>query len=389
MTDTLEISSGPYDEEVAQVGSPDYDKRSRAETKAFIAQLRRVFGQEPEGARLKVKSSPHDFGSYREVVCDFSNSAGSKYCYEIEGNTPAEWDAEARTELAVAGFGEPVAPPIPENQTPQALKDLINSMPGGTVLAYQDEEPEGSLHLGHFDRHTKGPYEPTDFFLPDLLEGSDYSGGSYTLANKKVFLDNYGEIPGVHEVYGSHGTYGVAIKLATLADSTEIQETLAGLTDYPVINDEAVSEVEMEAENEAWSNWAEGDFKKALTKRLGDELSEALDTVDPDNALDLVPEDLAETAIADLNKDKLYDLFREAMDTSNTYWEHEEGNNATVDIDRVVKAVDGLDVMSYQILRQELPAELSLGLTAPVPSAQMKLPGLGERKRKQPRRRRR
>jgi len=67
MRDSLSIGSSPANEDCAQVGSDDYNKRARAETRAFVHQLRRVFGTEPEGARLKVKPNQHDFGTYLEV----------------------------------------------------------------------------------------------------------------------------------------------------------------------------------------------------------------------------------------------------------------------------------------------------------------------------------
>lgn len=103
MTDYITIGSSPTEEDCAQVGSPDYQERSRNECKAFIAQLARVFGLPPEGARLTAKSFPHDFGSYREVVCyyDEEKPESAVYAFKLESNTPEKWDEEARTELGL------------------------------------------------------------------------------------------------------------------------------------------------------------------------------------------------------------------------------------------------------------------------------------------------
>lgn len=101
MRDYITIGSTPCDEPCAQVGSADYHARARREMRAFIGQLRRVFGPEPEGAHLAVKSFPHDFGTYHEVVCyfDTDHPDSAKYALKIEAETPWEWDDQARREV--------------------------------------------------------------------------------------------------------------------------------------------------------------------------------------------------------------------------------------------------------------------------------------------------
>ena len=73
MIDLLNIGSAPWAENCAQVGTEDYQQRSRRECEAFRNQLRRVVGPEPAGAALVIKSFPHDFGSYLEVCCHYSD----------------------------------------------------------------------------------------------------------------------------------------------------------------------------------------------------------------------------------------------------------------------------------------------------------------------------
>lgn len=93
----------PPMESCAQVGSREYDyhDRARKEARAFINQLRRIFGCEPEGARLSVKSHPHDFGSYITVVVYFDpdNAKARAYANRCDEETPHEWDAVAKQEL--------------------------------------------------------------------------------------------------------------------------------------------------------------------------------------------------------------------------------------------------------------------------------------------------
>ena len=67
----------------------------RAECKRYIELIRQVCGEEPEGARLAIKSNPHDFGTYLDVVCwyDDDNEEAADYAWGLESMAPATWDA--------------------------------------------------------------------------------------------------------------------------------------------------------------------------------------------------------------------------------------------------------------------------------------------------------
>lgn len=99
--DYINIGPSPCGEDCAQLGSDNYGERARRECNAFREQLRRQFGPEPGSARLAVKSFPHDFGSYYEVVCyyDDSDETGMDYAFRLESETPENWDDIARAEL--------------------------------------------------------------------------------------------------------------------------------------------------------------------------------------------------------------------------------------------------------------------------------------------------
>jgi hypothetical protein len=95
MRDYLTLGPAPCDEDCAQVGQPDYHERARHECKRFIDLIRRTLGPEPDGARLAIKSFPHDFGNYTEVVCYFDSEieAAVVYAYRCESDAPATWEA--------------------------------------------------------------------------------------------------------------------------------------------------------------------------------------------------------------------------------------------------------------------------------------------------------
>lgn len=94
MRNYLCIGSTPLDEPCAQVGTPDYYPKTRAECRRFITLLRRVFGPEPAGATLQMKAFDHDFGTYHEVVCwyDTDIQESMDYAFRCEDETPATWE---------------------------------------------------------------------------------------------------------------------------------------------------------------------------------------------------------------------------------------------------------------------------------------------------------
>jgi hypothetical protein len=99
MRDYISIGSTPCEEPCAQVGQPDYRKKALAECHRFIELLRKTFGPEPEGAELRVKAFPHDFGTYYEVVCYFTPDlrASVEYALRCESEMPATWEEESKS----------------------------------------------------------------------------------------------------------------------------------------------------------------------------------------------------------------------------------------------------------------------------------------------------
>lgn len=99
--DYITIGSSPAGEDCAQVGTDNYTEQARRECNAYREQLLRQFGKEPGSARLAVKSFPHDFGSYLEVVCyyDDRDEAAMEYAFRLESECPERWDDEARAAL--------------------------------------------------------------------------------------------------------------------------------------------------------------------------------------------------------------------------------------------------------------------------------------------------
>ena len=94
MRNFVTLGTTPCDEPCACVDEPDYHVTALSECLRFILLLRETFGVEPEGAWLSVKSFPHDFGTYHDVVCYFNTdiSESMDYALRCEDEAPATWE---------------------------------------------------------------------------------------------------------------------------------------------------------------------------------------------------------------------------------------------------------------------------------------------------------
>lgn len=85
----------PYEESCAQVGAIYYDYTSRAkhECRLFIEAIRAKLGAEPDGAVLRVKANPHDWGTHYSVRCYYETDKPDAvdYAFKCESDAPATW----------------------------------------------------------------------------------------------------------------------------------------------------------------------------------------------------------------------------------------------------------------------------------------------------------
>lgn len=98
--DYIEIGGSPSGEDCVQVSRhSDYLPAMRAECKRFKEMLEKRFPV-PSSLEGKVwfsiKSNPHDFGSYLEVVVkyDMEDEQASEFALFVESNTPETWSDE-------------------------------------------------------------------------------------------------------------------------------------------------------------------------------------------------------------------------------------------------------------------------------------------------------
>lgn len=177
--------------------------------------------------------------------------------------------------------------------------------------------PKRNERLSYRDfERTNNKGNPKDLWiLPELLSGSDYSNGDVvTLSNHHVFLEEHGKWTGIHDVYGGHGTYAVAIRSDVLTRHPEVQDTLDELEQYPVIDEDHLSQLEIKLQDEAWNNYVQNDLIRKIQKS-----DPRLENVDPET----------------LNWTHLCGI---AMQETNTEW-ISESTSPYLDLDRITPNV--------------------------------------------------
>jgi hypothetical protein len=212
--------------------------------------------------------------------------------------------------------------------------------------SYKAYDPAEDLYYGDLQPGDRSALEDElRFIVPGYLSGSDYSGGSVEVSNHRLFLEEFGGLEGVHNVYGGYGTYGAAIRLdvwragadrsvcawfgadeetATCDEDGacihQMRAWLDELESYPVADEDDLCRVEMEAQDEAWDSWAESDFARAIR--------------------DGFPEDIEDIDVTDSGRFRTW--FEELREQANVYWENETGNSAHVDIERVADELEDI-----------------------------------------------
>jgi len=175
------------------------------------------------------------------------------------------------------------------------------------------------------------------WFLPEWLSGSDYSGTLLEHANLRAFKEAFpsGEGKWWVEIYGGHGTFAVLVRTLAYRNCEEVREFFDSLEDYPCADDSLLSELECEAESEAWEQYGEKDFIKATKQKLREGLATDID--DYDDAIDAVCDDVVTSG-------EWWETWRELWDRFNvnggTGYVNEQGDSIYFYIDEAVKRWD-------------------------------------------------
>lgn len=166
------------------------------------------------------------------------------------------------------------------------------------------EEEVAHVYYGNIKKDKNGQFMEVPYSTY-----SDYSGGTVERSNCRTFLDMFKEFgqKDLWEIYGGYSTTGVLIRLSLYQDNEEVKDVIDGLFNYPLINEDDLSELEIEIENEVWDSWIKSDLVNELEKRN-------------------IP----------YIEDDLYHDMLHVMNEINEYFNHEDAVSVYVDIEKIV-----------------------------------------------------
>lgn len=188
------------------------------------------------------------------------------------------------------------------------------------------ELPEVSnMNWSDLDNVT-GDVLPGDVCLIPVLCGGDYSNScAVEYSNYLEWQDLFADTLSIDwwTVSGGYGSYGIAIRVDT--ENPDILEMIGSLSDYPVINDDRLSQVEMEWQDYSYRDCVAKDFVEGIEKQFEIELM--IDDPQDDG--------------------RVCDLFYACADRANEYWEVEQHGTAYIRVDKLVQRVEYADLMPF------------------------------------------
>lgn len=156
-------------------------------------------------------------------------------------------------------------------------------------------------------------------FSPALLDADcswpgGYEASSLHRSNNRTFKERFSK-----ELLLADGDAdGLSLDIRFITE--EMLEEIESLESYPLLSEDDHSSLELELQEEAWTDWAERDFSRALEKRLSSVLEN---------------DELSEEIVESLSADSLYSLFSALSESANIYWQEESCYGQWIDCERV------------------------------------------------------
>lgn len=184
---------------------------------------------------------------------------------------------------------------------------------------------QSNLYYSDLD-YIVGDILPGDVCILRVLSGGDYASScAVEYSNYLEWIELFADSLSIDwwAVSGGYGSYGIAIRVDT--ENAEILEMIGSLSDYCVINDDRVSEVEMEWQDYSYRDYVARDFVEGIEKQFQIEL-----LIDDPQDNDLVSA-----------------LFYACADRANEYWEVEQHGSAYIRVEKLVEEVEYADLMPF------------------------------------------
>lgn len=196
------------------------------------------------------------------------------------------------------------------NHYDSSIRDYIQDIPADKSVYWSDLEKLDNPDLSDFENI---------YLMHDYTQMGDYGGSLVEKVNTDILADEYGFV----KVYGGYGSISCMISIQSLIDMEEeesdtILDILEGLNDYPLIDDDELYQQEQEQIEEAWDNWTEYDFKRAIESRYEIDLDD----------YELIPDQTFRS------------IFDQTAENISEYWINESGYDMWINVDKVVESLD-------------------------------------------------
>jgi len=136
------------------------------------------------------------------------------------------------------------------------------------------------------------PFRDISFITCNYCLFSDYVGDTVTRSNQRTLYSLLKDLPGVSEMTLGYSGVQTCINCPSLTNWTKTQllnllEILDSLTDYPLIDDEDLSNLESEIFSESWDNYIASDIISDLSKLIEIESDTMIDHIEAQRLYDL------------------------------------------------------------------------------------------------------
>jgi hypothetical protein len=143
-------------------------------------------------------------------------------------------------------------------------------------IYFMDMDPTVKGYINWGQLHTTGDYAIV--MIPHTAWG-DYVGCAACRSNCEILASKWKDWDGVYVIRGDYGSESIGVYMNSLTDEQrdEVKDTIRGLNDYPLIDDEHHSELEQRIEEEDWECYGAGDVVNHLNiEDVADEVMEKL-----------------------------------------------------------------------------------------------------------------
>ena len=188
-------------------------------------------------------------------------------------------------------------------------------------------------HGNNFDHYTEYNKEGERYYFSPYLQFGDHDNScAVERSNYRVFMDEHKDSEFIKDVSGWYGSSAIAVNL-NCTDS-EINDKLMSLLNYPCLNDDDVTMLELDMEKEYIDNFIEWDLGRLLKEKYEHYFDHEI-----------------------LDKDKFIELWHECKDTNNTYFEVECGGNGYIDTKKLFEGANFEGIVKIELYYQNNEGE--------------------------------